>query len=85
MAALEMQEMANLNPDRIVYLVLCRYRSGTAWAERDIARTCLKCTMEDIRSGELPNVLQVIELNTAEFSSRDCTDDVLAECLRTAA
>lgn len=74
--------MTALNPDRTIYFVLCRYRSGMDWAARDIARTCKTCTIEDIRSGELPNVQQVIELNVAEFSSRDVTEDILREAGR---
>ncbi len=66
-------------PDRMVYLTLCRYRSGMAWAERDVARTGWKDTVEDIRSGELPDVVQVIEFNVVEVSSRDVTEDALSE------
>lgn len=71
-----------LNPDRMVYLVLCRYRSGLAWAERDVARTGWKDTVEDIRSGDLPDVVQVIEFNVVEVSSRDVTEDALSEAGR---
>jgi len=70
------------NPDRMIYLTLCRYRSGMAWAERDVARTNWQDTVEDIRSGELPDVVQVIEFNVVEVSSRDVTEDALSEAGR---
>jgi hypothetical protein len=66
--------------DRQIFLVLCNYgRHGLAWAERDIARTDKRSTIEDIASGELCAVVQVIELNVAEFSSRDVTEDIMTE------
>jgi hypothetical protein len=72
--------MTVLNPDRSIFLVLCRYGDlGLAWAERDVARTCRTCTLEDIRSGELPYVEQVIEFNVAEGWSRDVTADMVVE------
>lgn len=65
------------NPDRQVFLVLCNYgKHGLAWAERDVARTGRADTVEDIRSGELPDVEMVVELNVAEFSSRDVTEEI---------
>lgn len=67
----------SLNPDRTIYLVLCRYRGGMAWAERIVDRTDKASTIEDIRTGELPDVQQVIELHVAEFSSRDVTEDIM--------
>ncbi len=69
----------SLNPDRTIYLVLCRYKSGMEWPSRPVDRTCYIATVEDIRSGELPDVVTVIELNVAEFSSRDVTEDILEE------
>jgi hypothetical protein len=75
--------MTALNPDRQIFFVLCDYGArGLEWAARDPANMSRKETLIDIRSGELPNVVQVIELNVAEFSSRDVTEDILAECLK---
>jgi len=68
-----------LNPDRMLYFVLCRYGSGLAWAERDADRMGYKNTIDDIQSGELPNVVQVIEVNVAEIISRDVTGDMIVE------
>lgn len=71
-----------IKPDRMIYFVLCRYRDGLAWAERPLDRTHRKDTLEDIMSGELPNVVQVIELNYVEFTSRDVTGDFIVEARR---
>lgn len=68
-----------INPDRMIYFVLCNYRDGKAWAERDLGRTNRKDTLEDIMSGELPAVQMVIELNYVEFTSRDVTGDFVVE------
>ena len=64
-----------INPDRMIYFVLCRYRDGLAWAERDAGRTNKRDTLEDICNGALPKVTQVIELNFIEHTSRDVTDE----------
>jgi len=64
--------------DRMIYLCLCRYgRHGLAWAERDAGLTNQRDTIADIRSGQLSDVVQVIELNYVEFTSRDVTEDIL--------
>jgi hypothetical protein len=58
---------------------------GLCWAERDPARMSRELTVHDIRSGELRNVVQVIETEITaggQLSSRDVTDDVLAVCVR---
>ena len=67
-----------INPDRMIYFCLCDYgRHGLEWVARNPANMDHKDTVADIRSGELPNVVQVVELNVAEFSSRDVTEDIL--------
>jgi hypothetical protein len=65
--------------DLMLYFVLCQYNSGPAWAERDPANMNRRETVIDIRSGELPNVLMVLECNPVEKICRDVTEDVLAE------
>ena len=71
--------MSGIKHDRMIYFVLCAYRDGKAWAERDLGRTNRKDTLEDIMSGELPAVQMVIELNYTEFTSRDVTDEFVFE------
>jgi hypothetical protein len=58
-------------------LCLVRYGTGLAYAERAAERANLADTIADIKSGDLKNVVRIVEFNTAEFSSRDITDDVL--------
>ncbi len=67
---------------QVVFFVLCDLGSrGLEWVARDPARTNRSDTLHDIRSGELPNVRQIIETEfTAQgLSSRDVTEDLLAE------
>lgn len=69
---------------QVVFLVLCDLdEHGLVWPEREAARTNREDTLHDIRSGELPNVRQVIEIEfiPAEhrISSRDVTESMLAE------
>ncbi len=66
----------------VVFFILCDLGSrGLEWVARDPARTNRADTLHDIRSGELPNVRQIIETEfTAQgLSSRDVTEDLLAE------
>lgn len=71
--------MNNLNMDRSFYFVLCQYKSGLAWAEREPANMTRRETVIDIRSGELPDVVRVLECNPVEGICRDVTEDILAE------
>lgn len=71
--------------DLTIYFVLCRYRDGLYWAERDAARCDKRTTIEDIRTGQFSEVVQIIELNVPEFSSRDVTEDMIAEAKNEAA
>lgn len=64
-------------PDKMVYFVLARFSGGDAWVERDVERVNLADTIDDIRTGQIANVIQVIEVNIAEIISRDVTEDVM--------
>jgi hypothetical protein len=68
-----------MNMDRMQYFVLCQYKSGLSWAERDPANMDRKNTIEDICSGELPDVVMVLECNPVEIICRDVTEDILAD------
>lgn len=70
------------NPDLMIYFVQCRYKSGLAWAERDPANMSRRDTIADICSGELPDVVTVLECNSVEHVCSDVTEDILAECLK---
>ena len=64
-----------LRQDVIRYFVLCEYKSGLAWAERATHNMSRKETLIDIRSGELPNVQQILECNPFEHICSDVTYD----------
>jgi hypothetical protein len=68
-----------MNNDTMIYFVMCQYKSGPAWAERDPANMSRRETVIDIRSGELPNVLMVLECNPVEGICHDVTEDVIEE------
>jgi len=73
----------------VLYFTLCDLgycratgrKIGMEWVARDPANMSRHETLIDIRSGELPNVVQIIEVEfTAQgISSRDVTEDMLAE------
>lgn len=74
-----------LAPAHVLHFVLCDFDSGAGWVERDPSRMTRELTVHDIRSGELRNVLQVIETEITaggQLSSRDVTEDVMAVCAR---
>jgi hypothetical protein len=62
--------------DQMLYFVQCDFgRRGLAWVERsDCSR---KATIRDIRSGELEDVICVLECNPVETICRDVTEDFL--------
>jgi hypothetical protein len=68
-----------INPDRMIYFVLCQYKSGLSWAERDPANMSRRDTIADIMTGNLPDVVMVLECNPVEIICRDVTEDILAE------
>lgn len=68
--------------DLMIYFVLCQYKSGLAWTERDPANMDRANTIADICSGELPDVVTVLECNPVEHICSDVTADILAECLK---
>ena len=65
------------NPDRMLHLVQCRYRDGLFWAEREAAHIDRSTTIDHIRSGNLSDVVTVLECNPVEGTCRDVTDDIL--------
>jgi hypothetical protein len=71
--------MTILNSDLMIYFVQCRYNSGIAWAERDSANMSRRDTIADIMTGDLSNVIQVLECNPVEHVCSDVTEDILSE------
>lgn len=67
-----------MNNDRMIYFVCCAFHTGPAWAERPPHGMSRRETIIDIQSGELPDVIQVIECNPCEGICHDVTEDMLA-------
>lgn len=65
--------------DHMTYIVVCSHKGDSYLPERDVADTDRKTTVADIASGELSDVIQIIEFNPAEHSSRDVTEDIAWE------
>ena len=69
----------------VVYFIICQFKDGRASVERDTTRMNRADTIEDIRSGELSDVVMVIETEftphglSGSINSRDVTADILAE------
>lgn len=68
-----------MNPDAMTYFVLCRYKSGLAWAERDPANMSRRDTIADIMTGDLENIVTILECNPVEHVCSDVTEDILSE------
>lgn len=71
--------MTSLNPDLMQYFVLCQFKSGLVWAERNPANMSRRDTIADIMTGDLENVVKVMEANEAEHIWNDVTEDIMAE------
>lgn len=68
------------NSDRMIYFVLCDFgKLGREWVARDPANMTRKETIIDIQSGELPNVVTVLECNPFENICNDVTEDIMRD------
>lgn len=62
--------------DQMSYIVLCASRDGgTCVAERDIADLDFKTTVADIATGQIEDMVQVIECNPVEGTCLDVTEE----------
>jgi hypothetical protein len=69
--------------DQTVYLVVNNFgKSGTAFAETDVAEADLETTINDLMSGQYSDPVRVVAFNTAEHWSEDASEDVAREILR---
>jgi len=71
-----------MNPDRMLYLVVCAHERGDYVAERDVSDLDRSTTVQDIRAGQFGEILHVIEFCIAERIVADVTEDVLREAGR---
>jgi hypothetical protein len=62
--------------DRELYLIVCRYRGKVFGAERCLSDMTLDQTVDDIMSGQVEDVIAVIEFNPIEGWSRLITEDI---------
>ena len=81
----DLDQMPSAQPTAVLYFVICQFKDGRASVERDTTRMNRADTIEDIRSGELSDVVTVIETEfmphglSGLMNSRDVTADILAE------
>jgi hypothetical protein len=61
--------------DHMVYLVTVAHLNGPYVKERDECDMDYITTLNDIADGQFAGLAQVIEINPAEHSSRDVTED----------
>lgn len=65
-------------PDPLLHFILCDFgKIGREWIARDVGRMNRADTVEDIRSGEIANVLRVLECSLEGPICRDVTEDIL--------
>lgn len=68
--------------DRMVYFVICSAKDGTEYiVERETSDLDRATTVKDIADGQIENLVQVIECNPVEATSRDVTEDVCRDVM----
>lgn len=67
--------------DQMTYIAVCSSKTGNYVRERDVADTDRKTTVADISSGEIEDVVQVLEVNPVEGTCRDVTEDIAREVM----
>ena len=70
-----------MQPNQVLYFVISSSGSGRYIPERDTADMTREATLRDLRSGELQDVVSVIEIEFADagLSSRDVTISMVME------
>ena len=61
--------------DNMVYLITLAHLNGPYVAERNVSDMDRDTTLRHIAEGQFEGLAQVIELNPAEHTSRDVTED----------
>lgn len=67
--------------DQMAYIVICSHKSGSYVPERNVSDMDRKTTIEDIAAGQFGGMLQVIEFNPDEHTSRDVTEDIARDVM----
>lgn len=68
--------------DRMIYLPIVRAKDGTEYlAERETSDLDRASIVKDISEGQIEGLVQVLELNPVENTSRDVTEDVTRDVM----
>jgi len=67
--------------DQMTYIAVCNSKTGNYVRERDVADTDRRTTVADIASGEIEDVVQILELNPVEGTCRDVTEDIARDVM----
>lgn len=67
--------------DRMIYLVTVAHKGGNYLPERDVSDLDRATTVKDIATGQIEDLVQVIEVNVAEHTSRDVTEDIARDVM----
>ena len=67
--------------DRMIYLVTTYSKDGNYLVERRLSDLDRKTTIKDIASGEIEDLVQVLECNPVEGICRDVTTDIAREVM----
>ena len=71
--------------DNTVHIVINDFgMAGRAFVETDVEAADLETIIQNIRSGQYTNPLQIVSFNIGEGWSRDVTEDIAIEMLRRA-
>lgn len=66
----------------ILYFIEARFHTGCAFVERASNDMTYAETLRDIATGQVSDVVRVIEVNPTEFSSRDISEDLALDIIR---
>jgi len=67
--------------DRMIYLVTVAYEDGDYVSPRPLSDLDRATTIKDIASGEIEDLVQVLECNPVEGICRDVTTDIAREVM----
>jgi hypothetical protein len=67
--------------DQMTYIVICASESGPYVRERDVSDMGRKTTVADIASGQIEDVVQVLECNPVEHLCSDVTKDIAKDVM----
>jgi len=78
----DLDGMPSLQPNQVLYFVIAEYKGERYVPERDTSRMSREKTLHELRTGELDDVVTIIETEITaggQLSSRDVTAAMLME------